>query len=110
LWFNLTRKALNDGGAESLLQHFGGEVIHMPFHRDGDIARILASIGEPLIVQCRLATTSVTTFCEHPWGRTWLSSYHCAVTRDAHQWDVDLYQEVPLPPSEILAIESVSVT
>jgi hypothetical protein len=110
IWFNLTQKALFDGGATSLLQHFGGEVIHMPFHRDTEIARILSSIGEPLIVRCRVATRAVTTFCELPWGRTWLSSYHCAVASGAHQWDVDLYQEAHVAPSEIVDIQRVALT
>jgi hypothetical protein len=31
VWFNLTRRAMSNGGAEPLLSHYGGEVVYMPF-------------------------------------------------------------------------------
>jgi hypothetical protein len=109
IWFNLTRVALSNGSADPLLSHFGGEVVYMPFSRDSEIKSILSGIGSPLLVECALQTDSVRTFCQHPWGRTWLSSYHRSVNPAAHQWDVDLYTERPVRPDEILNIELVDV-
>lgn len=107
VWFNTTRIATSIGGAEPLLAHYGGEVVYMPFSRDEEIEEILRSLGDPMIVECALRTDSVRTFCEYPWGRTWLSSYHCSVNPDAFQWDVDLFTEVGVPPDSILRIEIV---
>jgi len=109
IWFNLTRVALSNGGAQPLLSHYGGEVVYMPFSSDSEIESILSEIGSPLLVECALQTDSVRTFCQHPWGRTWLSSYHRSVNPAAHQWDVDLYTEEPVLPNEILNIEVVDV-
>lgn len=105
IWFNLTRMAMSNGGAEPLLSNYGGEVIYVPFSRDEEIYRILRGFGESIIVECSLQTESVRTFCEKPWGRTWLSSYHCSVNPKAFQWDVDLYTEEPVPPDAIVKIE-----
>ncbi|NMF85398.1 hypothetical protein [Nodosilinea sp. P-1105] len=109
VWFNLTRVAMSNGGAEPLLSHYGGEVVYMPFSQDTEIESILREIGSPLIIECALYPRNARTFCEHPWGRTWLSSYHCTVNPDALQWDVDLYTEEPIDPGAILNIEVVEV-
>lgn len=107
VWFNLTRVAYPNSGAEDLLAHYGGEVVYMPFSRDHEIGAILGSIGEPLIVECSLHVDDVRTFCQNAWGRTWVSSYHCSVNPDAHQWDVDLYTEASVPADAIVRIEVV---
>lgn len=107
VWFNLTRTGLSNGGARPLLSHYGGEAISMPFSDDDKVSRILATLGEPMVVECSLRTDSVSTFCQNAWGRTWLSSYHCSVNKDALQWDVDLYSSMDIPPSAILQIDSV---
>jgi hypothetical protein len=107
VWFNLTRVAYPNMGAEDLLAHYGGEVIYMPFSRDPEIEAILRSIGEPLIVECSLDVAEVQTFCQNAWGRTWVSSYHRSVNPDAHQWDVDLYTRMSVSPEAIIRIEVV---
>lgn len=70
----------------------------MPFSRDHEIEAILGSLGVPLVIECSLRIENVRTFCENPWDRTWLSSYHCFINPEAHQWDVDLYTEFSVPP------------
>ena len=108
IWFNLTTTALYDGGAEPLLYHYGGEVIYMPFKRDKEIAEILHSIGEPMIVECGLNTRELRTFPEIPWGSVWLSTYHGSVNPEAHQFDVDTYATESIPASNVIAIRSVN--
>jgi len=107
VWFNLTRVAISNGSAEPLLSNYGGEIIYMPFSRDKEIRRILWSLGEAMVVECSLKIDSVHTFCDKPWGRTWLSSYHCSVNPEAFQWDVDLYTEEPVTPDAIVSIKSL---
>ena len=77
----------------------------MPFINDPEIKGVLQSIGKAMVVECSLQTASVRTYCENPWGRTWLSSYHCSVNPEAFHWDVDLYTQELVPPSAILNIE-----
>lgn len=107
IWFNLTREAISNGSAESLLSYFGGEVIYMPFLEDPEIMGILRGIGEAMVIECSLSASSLYTLCEKPWGRTWLSSYHCSVNPEAFQWDVDFYTEERVSPSAILNIEAI---
>jgi len=107
IWFNLTRAAMSNGSAEPLLSHYGGEVVYKPFSGDEEIEAVLCSLGEPMIVECSLRPDSLRKSCEYPWGRIWLSSYHCTVNPEAVQWDVDLYSQESVPPAAILKIEGV---
>jgi len=104
IWFNLTLDALKNAGADDLLAYFGGESIYMPLIDNAEIAAVLESIGQPLIVQCALEAEKLTTYCEIPWGKIWLSTYHLIVNHDASQFDQDASQEQPVPPSQIVSI------
>lgn len=109
VWFNFTLAALHDGGADPLLAYFGGETIYMPLKRDVEVASILQTIGQPLVIECILATDNLHTFSEHPWGRIWLSTYHTTINPDSHQCDVDAYIRERLPPTRIASINVVEV-
>jgi hypothetical protein len=106
IWFNFTLSALENGGADDLLTYYGGEIINMPLTQDEEIATVLRTIGEPLIVECALETQSLYPFCrsEIPWGEIWLSSYQVTINPDAQQFDIDAYQEQPVPPSHVVSI------
>lgn len=106
VWFNFTLSALGNGGADDLLTYYGGEIINMPLTQDEEIAAVLRTIGEPLIVECALETQRLHpfSFCQIPWGKIWLSSYQVAIHPNAQQFDIDAYQEQPVPPSQIVSI------
>jgi len=104
IWFSFTLDALDNGGADRLLTYFGGEVVYMPLTEDKEIAAILQTIGQPLIVECVLAAERLRTFSVIPWGTIWLSSYHVTVNRDALQNDMDAYSEEPVSVSQIVSI------
>lgn len=106
IWFNLTTKALNDGGAAPLLENYGGEVVYMPFSRDEEILQILGQLGEPLVVKCSLDTRTLTTFSQEPWGKVLLSSYHRSVNPDAYHVDYDVYSRVTVPSDKIMEIKA----
>lgn len=107
IWFNLTKFALEDGGAAPLLSNYGGEVVYMPLALDCEIAMTLASIGEPMVIRCSLDTKDLDTFSSTPWGKVWLSSYHRSVNPNAHQTDFDVYTTHPVHPERILSIEVI---
>ena len=107
IWFNFTLDALKNGGAEDLLAYFGGESIYMPLIQNAQIASVLKSIGQPLIVECELETEKLKTFCEIPLGKIWLSSYHLRINSSALQFDQDAFQEQPVLPSQIVSINVV---
>lgn len=104
VWFNLTKEALKDGGAESLLRYFGGESIYMPVTADPEIAAVLQGIGEQLVVECVLDVGQSNAFHEYPWGIVWLSSYHCSLNHDAIQFDQDVRVTYSIPPADIVSI------
>lgn len=108
IWFNFTLAALDNGGADDLLTYFGGEVINMPLTQDEEIAAVLRTIGQPLIIECALAAERLHTFSEIPWGKTWLSSYHVTLNYTAQQFDVDAYLEESVSPSQIVSIRPAS--
>lgn len=109
IWFNFTLGALKNTGDERLLGYFGGEVVYMPLTSHKDIAAILGSIGEPLIVECALSTDDLNTSCEIPWGRTLLSTYHVSVNPDAQQHDVDAYTTSPVSAAQLISIRHPSL-
>jgi hypothetical protein len=108
VWFNLTTDALRDGGADELLRFYGGEVVHKPLTWDAEIAVVLQSIGEPLVVSCALDTDSLTCGWapgEFPWGRVWLSAYHRTVNRHGHREDLDVYASQSVPAHRIIRVQ-----
>lgn len=108
IWFNFTLGALGDGGADRLLTYFGGEVIYMPLTRHRDIAAVLRRIGRPLIVECALDPRKLQTFCEIPWGKIWLSTYHAELNGKARRVDMDAYSEEPISVEQIISINVAS--
>lgn len=108
IWFNLTLKALSEGGANRLLAHFGGEVVYMPLSSNDEIARVLYQIGRPLVVECDLDTSKLRTSAEYPWGEVLLSSYHRTINRDAHVLDCDCRMRESLPAAPVLHIQEAT--
>lgn len=106
IWFNLTRSPLTMSAAKPLLEFYGGEIVHMPFRKCTDLARIFREIGEPLVICCELRTNELTTFRTLPWGRVWLSAFHVSVNDSASQEDLDVYMSCSLPPGRIIDIRS----
>src|SRR5215831_13193390 len=62
LFFNFTKIALEDSGAEPLLSNFGGEQIYMPLQDLRGIGDKLKAIGKPLILKCKLNPSNLETF------------------------------------------------
>ena len=109
LWFNFTLNALSNGGAHSLLTYFGGETIYMPAKQDEEIAAILRTIGQPLVVECELDPKKLRTFIPNPWGSIWISSYHRAVNPAAHQLELDGFVQEPISPDHVRSIHIASL-
>lgn len=107
IWFNFTRHALEDSGAELLLKFYGGEQVYFYIYKLHGVDKVLASIGEPFVVRCTLVPAEVQTFIEKPWGQIAVSSYHRKVNSEANQVDQDGYQlsAVPACRIELLALE-----
>lgn len=105
LFFNFTTYALYDGGAERLLQNFGGEQVYMPIESLDCIGTKIKKIGKPLVLKCKLNPKDINTFYENPWGRIAVSTYHRLVNPEAHQDDQDGYQSVNVKPENIEVIK-----
>lgn len=108
IWFNCTLNALKGRGADRLLAYFGGESIYMPLTQNNEIAAVLKTIGQPLIVEVELQADKLHTFSNIPWGTIWLSSYHVSVNQKAQQHDVDAYVMEPVMPANIVSISVVN--
>jgi hypothetical protein len=104
IWFNLTLDALDNGGADFLFTYFGGEAINMALTDDVEIAAVLRTLGQPLIVESALRTKELHTFSEIPWGKTWLSSHHVSINNEASRYDVDAYAIEPILTDHIVCI------
>lgn len=101
LWFNFTKKALSDGGARLLLKYYGGEQIHFCIDEIPGVAEKLASIGQPLILRCKLDPNRIRTTIEYPWGSIAVSAYHKRANPQASMLDQDGRQCDPVSPSQI---------
>jgi hypothetical protein len=95
---------LDNGGAEYLITYFGGEVVNMPLTSDKEIAAVLRTLGQPLIVESTLPAEKLHTFSEIPWGRTWLSSHHVTINQEASRCDVDAYAIEPVSAGQIMSV------
>lgn len=108
VFFNFTRSALTNGGATPLLENFGGETIYMGLLDLPDILAKSRSFGSPLIVRCRLKISALQACWEFPAALVWLSAYHVAVNPHARLYDVDVFSPAPIPPEDILSIETAT--
>lgn len=105
LFFNFTTYALVNDGAKPLLTNYGGEQVYKPLEIFEEIGNKIKCIGKPLILRCKLNPNKINTFCENPWGRIAVSTYHRNINREAHQYDQDGYQNVDVDPVDIEIIE-----
>jgi hypothetical protein len=105
IWFNFTKDALKNGGAELLLKYYGGEQVYAPIYQINGIGSKLSKIGVPLIVKCRLKPQEITTFSEYSWGKIAVSSYHRLQNLEALVFDQDGYQTCSVSSTDIKLIK-----
>lgn len=101
IFFNLTTVALFNGGAESLLQYYGGEQVYMPLKGFPSIAKKIQNIGSPLLIKAILDPSQLKFFDYEDIAKVAISSYHRLLRPDASQCDRDVYQKEPVYPSQI---------
>lgn len=106
IWFNFTRDALTNGGADLLLKYYGGEQVYFCINELPGVGEKLSSIGQPLIVKCALVPAELNTFIAYPWGSIAVSAHHRRVNPAAHQTDQDGWQTAPVPPDRIELIHA----
>ena len=115
IFFNFTEDALHNGGAEDLLNHYGGEQVPICFcqpplfiqggtNKQCSICKKLSQIGEPLLVRCSLDPKIVNTFTENPWGKILVSSFHVEVNSEAYRIDQDGYIKEPVSAQNIIEV------
>lgn len=105
VFFNFTLNALKNRGAYYLLNYFGGEQIHFPLTELGIISSKIASLGEPLIVRCRLKPENIYVPMHEPWGKIAVSAFHRAINEAAMIVDQDGYQVIPVGPDDLEVIK-----
>lgn len=106
IWFNFTKDALSNGGAELLLQYYGGEQIYFPLFDLPIIGEKLKKIGKPMILKCVLDPNKIETFIENPWGKIIVSSYNRIINPNASVVDQDGYQKNGVSPENIEIINA----
>lgn len=105
VFFNFTKTALFNGGAELLLNYYGGEQIFLPIYEEPKIGDKLKKIGIPMILKCILNPNDINTFIEYPWGKIVISSYNRIKNPNACVVDQDGYQRCEVKPDKIEIIK-----
>lgn len=106
IFFNFTKNALIERGAELLLQYYGGEQIYFPLFELPTIGKKLKKIGKPIILKCILDPNEVVTNIQNPWGKIIVSSYNRTLNPNAHAVDQDGYQKKRVPSGNIEIINA----
>lgn len=101
IFFNFTKHGLNNFDANPLLTNFGGEQIYMPLLSHDSISKKIKTLGNPLILKCKLSPKNIETFIDEPWGKIAISSYNNMKNKEAHRIDQDGYQTVNVSPENI---------
>lgn len=91
IYFNFTKNALSNKGAELLLKYYGGEQIYFPLFNLPVINEKLEKIGKPMILKCILEPREIKTLIQNPWGKIIVSSYHKTLNPNASVVDQDGY-------------------
>lgn len=105
IFFNLTTVALFNGGAEPLLQYYGGEQVYMPLKGFPSIAKKIQNIGSPLLIKATLDPSQLKLFDYEDIAKVAISSYHRLLRPDATQYDQDAYQREPILPNQVEIID-----
>jgi hypothetical protein len=106
IWFIFTTSLLKDEfGVRDLFRFWGGEALYNLHDRDPEIAPILASIGEPTIVEACVPIVDMgpSAFPGEPLVQNYLLA-HGIATRD---FNFTLRAERPVPGSRIRRIISL---
>lgn len=105
IFFNLTTTALFDGGAEPLLQYYGGEQVFMPLKGFPSIVQKIQNMGAPLLIKAILDSSQLELFDYEDIAKVAISSYHRLLRPDASQCDRDVYQNEPILPEQLEIID-----
>ena len=105
-FFNFTKDALENGGAELLLKYYGGEQVYIPLFDLSSIGEKLTKIGKPMILKCTLDPNDIMTFIENPWGKIIVSSYSRKINPNTYQIDQDGYQKKGVKSEKIEIINA----
>lgn len=101
IFFNLTTTALFDGGAEPLLQYYGGEQVFMPLKGCPSIVQKIQNIGTPLLIKAILDPSQLKLFDYEDIAKIAISSFHHLLHPEVSRCDCDVFQNESVLPSQI---------
>ena len=102
-WMTSHPTAIDDGGVEPLMDHWGGEVASM-WMKDEALLAPLATIGQPRILE--MAVPLALTNHAFSAACAVVATYGRAHGAHPEKKAFDLYVNQPLPPSALLAVHS----
>jgi hypothetical protein len=102
-WMNSHPIAIDDGGVEPLMAHWGGEVASMHMQDEAQLAP-LAAIGRPRILEVAVPLSSTNHAFSA--GCAVVATYGRAHGAHPEKKDFDLYVHEPLPASALLAVHT----
>jgi hypothetical protein len=75
LWVCVDRKLVFDPGAESFFKYFGGEAVYFSVMEDPELGPVFEQLGEPIVVEMRIASRDLQVTQELAFARTLVSHF-----------------------------------
>ena len=110
IYFCIERNLVLDYGTKDFFDYYGGEAIYMPFYNEGmeDIKRILASIGEPVVVEAHLSVSDLETYGqtygENRFGQSVIECFAESINPDFCIQGLEGYYKKDIPPDKIIEV------
>lgn len=104
LWFCLNRRLVLNAGTKSFFKYFGGEAIYFAFMDDPLVSPLLEELGDPVVVEARLAVSNLKGFRRFAFGRTLVSFFASTINPNFCIEGLEGYVSSDLAPDAILAV------
>ncbi len=104
LWFCIDRQLVLDPGTELFFKYFGGEAVYFAFMKDPEIGPLLEQLGEPVVVEARIASRDLTVFQEFAFARTLVCYFAKTVNAEFHIEGREGYLSKAVEPADIVAV------
>jgi hypothetical protein len=104
VWFTMTANKDWLGTVEPLYKYYGGEIVNFALSGEADIMEIFETIGQPLVITCKISTEDIVKSRENMFGKALLSTYHKRLNPNASWRGADCFCTVPVTPQQIVEI------
>ena len=104
LWFCVDRSLVFNEGTTSFFKFFGGEAVYFAMMDDSELGPILQRLGEPVVVEARIASRDLTVFQDFAFARSLVSHFAASVNPEFKIENREGFLSKGVKPIDVVAV------